>query len=76
MNYKSFTQIVTLGSSSFIPFMQLSTNDRREVIEDILDIDIFGSMNLIIKAKYSMIKELDVSVKRHIELLNEKICVM
>ena len=51
MNYKSFTQIVTLGSSSFIPFMQLSAIDRRQVIEDILDINIFSIMNMIIKAK-------------------------
>ena len=51
MNYKSFTQIVTLGSSSFVPFMQLSAVDRREVIEDILDINIFSCMNQIIKAK-------------------------
>ena len=55
MNYKSFTQIVTLGSSSFIPFMQLSANDRREVIEDILDINIFSSMNVILKAKLSAV---------------------
>jgi len=51
MNYKSFTQIVILGSSSFIPFMQLSSNHRREVIEDLLDIRIFSAMNLIIKEK-------------------------
>ena len=43
MNYKSFTQIVILGSSSFIPFMQLPTNSRREVVEDLLDIKIFSS---------------------------------
>ena len=45
MNYKSFTQIVILGSSAFIPFMQLTNNHRREVIEDLLDIKIFSSMN-------------------------------
>ena len=75
MNYKSFTQIVTLGSSSFIPFMQLSSNDRREVIEDILDINIFSSMNSIIKAKHSMLKELTAGAKHSIDLLNEKISV-
>ena len=48
MNYKSFTQIVILGSSNFIPFMQLPTNSRREVIEDLLDIKIFSSMNVIL----------------------------
>ena len=75
MNYKSFTQIVTLGSSSFIPFMQLSANDRRDVIEDILDINIFSSMNTIIKAKYSILKELNSGVNHNMDLLNEKISV-
>ena len=51
MNYKSFTQIVILGSSTFIPFMQLSAAHRREVIEDLLDIKIFSSMNVLIKEK-------------------------
>ena len=50
MNYKSFTQIVILGSSTFVPFMQLSAANRREVIEDLLDIKIFSSMNTVIKA--------------------------
>jgi len=49
MNYKSFTQIVILGSSNFVPFMQLSAANRREVIEDLLDIKIFSSMNSIVK---------------------------
>jgi DNA repair exonuclease SbcCD ATPase subunit len=57
MNYKSFTQIVILGSSTFIPFMQLSAANRREVIEDLLDIKIFSSMNTIIKDKIRQIKE-------------------
>ena len=51
MNYKSFTQIVILGSSAFVPFMQLSTNNRREVIEDLLDIKIFSTMNSLLKEK-------------------------
>ena len=51
MNYKSFTQIVILGSSTFVPFMQLSGSNRREVIEDLLDIKIFSAMNNIIKDK-------------------------
>ena len=46
LNYKSFTQIVVLGSSSFFPFMQLKSNDRRIIIEDLLDIQIFSTMNL------------------------------
>jgi DNA repair exonuclease SbcCD ATPase subunit len=57
MNYKSFTQIVILGSSSFIPFMQLPTNSRREVVEDLLDIKIFSSMNDIVKSKIRLIKD-------------------
>ena len=51
MNYKSFTQIVILGSSTFVPFMQLPVSHRREVIEDLLDIKIFSSMNTVIKEK-------------------------
>jgi len=57
MNYKSFTQIVILGSSTFVPFMQLSTTHRREVIEDLLDIKIFSSMNIVIKEKIRQSKE-------------------
>ena len=49
MNYKSFTQIVILGSSNFVPFMQLTAASRREVIEDLLDIKIFSSMNQVLK---------------------------
>jgi DNA repair exonuclease SbcCD ATPase subunit len=51
LNYKSFTQIVILGSASFVPFMQLSTANRREVVEDLLDIKIFSAMNVVIKDK-------------------------
>ena len=57
LNYKSFTQIVILGSSSFVPFMQLSAPGRREVIEDILDIKIFSSMNEVVKTKLRGIRE-------------------
>jgi DNA repair exonuclease SbcCD ATPase subunit len=57
MNYKSFTQIVILGSSTFVPFMQLSAANRREVIEDLLDIKIFSSMNSLIKEKIRSVKE-------------------
>jgi len=61
MNYKSFTQIVILGSSTFVPFMQLPAAHRREVIEDLLDIKIFSSMNMIIKEKIRQSKE-DIKV--------------
>ena len=57
MNYKSFTQIVILGSSTFVPFMQLPLSSRREVVEDLLDIKIFSSMNLLIKEKIRGCKE-------------------
>ena len=57
MNYKSFTQIVILGSSTFVPFMQLTAANRREVIEDLLDIKIFSSMNTIIKEKIRQNRE-------------------
>ena len=57
LNYKSFTQIVVLGSSSFVPFMQLKSNDRRIIIEDFLDIQIFSTMNFILKSKVSNLKE-------------------
>lgn len=61
MNFKSFTQIVILGSSAFVPFMQLATSHRREVIEDLLDIKIFSSMNAVIKEKIRQEKE-DIKV--------------
>ena len=57
MNYKSFTQIVILGSSTFVPFMQLTAANRRDVIEDLLDIRIFSSMNNLIKDKIRNLKE-------------------
>jgi DNA repair exonuclease SbcCD ATPase subunit len=57
MNFKSFTQIVILGSSNFVPFMQLSATNRREVIEDLLDIKIFSSMTNIVKEKIRSIRD-------------------
>ena len=57
LNYKSFTQIVLLGSSSFIPFMQLKTSDRRAIIEDLLDIEIFSVMNQLLKSKVAINKD-------------------
>ena len=73
MNYKSFTQIVILGSSTFVPFMQLSAANRREVIEDLLDIRIFSTMNSVIKEKIRQVKE-DVKVlELKKESLNDKV---
>ncbi len=57
MNYKSFTQIVILGSSTFVPFMQLNGSSRREVVEDLLDIKIFSAMNNLIKEKIRFVRE-------------------
>lgn len=73
MNYKSFTQVVILGSSSFVPFMQLSAADRRSVIEDILDINVFSTMNTLLKEKMSVAKEEIKEVNRTIETLKDKI---
>jgi len=73
MNYKSFTQIVILGSSSFVPFMQLTPADRREVIEDILDIKIFSVMNSLLKSKVSELKESLNIIQNKIDIANEKI---
>jgi DNA repair exonuclease SbcCD ATPase subunit len=73
MNYKSFTQIVVLGSSSFTPFMQLSAADRRAVIEDLLDIQIFSSMNAVVKEKLAIIKAETNEIKIRLEAVKEKI---
>ena len=73
MNYKSFTQIVILGSSSFVPFMQLPCNSRREVVEDLLDIKIFSSMNDIVKSKIRMIKEEVKTLELKKESLKDKV---
>ena len=73
MNYKSFTQIVILGSSTFVPFMQLTATNRREVIEDLLDIRIFSSMNNLIKDKIRGIKEEVKVLELKKESLNDKV---
>ena len=58
-NYRSFTQVVILGSSTFVPFMQLNSKARREVVEDILDIKIFSLMNLVLKTK---VREINTNI--------------
>tara|TARA_B100001094_G_scaffold104114_1_gene100420 strand:+ start:1400 stop:3118 length:1719 start_codon:yes stop_codon:yes gene_type:complete len=73
MNYKSFTQIVILGSSAFVPFMQLTATNRREVIEDLLDIKIFSSMNSIIKDKIRELKDEVRTLELKKESLNDKV---
>ena len=73
MNYKSFTQIVILGSSTFVPFMQLSAQNRRDVIEDLLDIKIFSSMGIVIKEKIRNLKEDLKVLELKKETLNDKV---
>lgn len=73
LNHKSFHQIVVLGSSSFIPFMQLNQGNRRDVIEDLLDIQVFSKMNSILKDKISKNKEEINDANYRLELAKEKI---
>ena len=73
LNHKSFHQVVVLGSSSFIPFMQLNAGHRRDVIEDLLDINIFSKMNVILKEKNSTLKDKSQSINTNIELCKTKI---
>ena len=73
MKYKSFTQIVILGSSTFVPFMQLSAQNRRDVIEDLLDIKIFSSMGIVIKEKIRNLKEELKVLELKKETLNDKV---
>ena len=73
LNYKSFTQVVILGSASFVPFMQLSPADRRAIIEDLLDIQIFSSMNGVVKEKMAVIKDTSTKNKYEMDLTSEKI---
>lgn len=73
LNHKSFHQIVVLGSSSFVPFMQLSASQRREVIEDLLDINIFSKMNGILKEGIAVIRD-KINDKNHqVDLVRSKI---
>ena len=73
LNHKSFHQIVVLGSSSFVPFMQLPGQHRRDVIEDLLDINVFSKMNVLLKEKTSILKDSIKDVKYVVELLVNKI---
>lgn len=73
LNHKSFHQVVVLGSSSFIPFMQLPSHSRREVIEDLLDINIFSKMNSLLKERNGKIREEINDLSHQVELANAKI---
>ena len=72
LNYKSFTQIVILGSASFVPFMQLSSSDRRAIIEDLLDIQIFSTMNGLLRDRLSNNKDVMIQSKSEIELTQQR----
>jgi DNA repair exonuclease SbcCD ATPase subunit len=72
LNYKSFTQIVILGSASFVPFMQLPAASRREIIEDLLDIRIFSTMNVILKDRLKVANEEIKDNETTIKFLKEK----
>ena len=73
LNHKSFHQIVVLGSSSFIPFMQLSAQHRRDVIEDLLDINVFSKMNVILKEKQGVLKDQIKDIANEIDITRAKI---
>ena len=73
LNYRSFTQVVILGSSTFVPFMQLRSKDRREVVEDILDIKIFSLMNFLLKHKVKEVSEELKSIEYEFRISKEKI---
>ena len=73
LNYKTFTQVVILGSASFVPFMQLSPGQRREVIEDILDIRIFSTMNTLLKEKQNAVKDEIARVEGELSIAKAKV---
>jgi DNA repair exonuclease SbcCD ATPase subunit len=73
LNYKTFTQVVILGSASFVPFMQLPTTQRREVIEDILDIRIFSTMNQLLKEKVQETKDAITAIENEISTAKTKV---
>jgi len=72
-NYKSFINVVILGSARYIPFMSMSSSDRRAIIEELLDIQIFSTMNILLKEKVSKLKEEIATYSYNIELSDEKI---
>ena len=73
LNHKSFHQVVVLGSSSFIPFMQLPAGHRREVIEDLLDINVFSKMNQLLREKNAQLKDQMGDISYSLEIMKNKI---
>lgn len=72
MSYKTFTQIVVIGNATYMPFMKLTPNDRRQIVDNLLDIDIFSKMNVILKSKISETKENMSNVAYEVDLSKEK----
>lgn len=73
LNYKSFNQIVVLGSATYVPFMELPAHQRREIIEDLLDIQVFSTMNLLLKDRFNMNKETITENNYQIDLTKSRI---
>ena len=73
LNHKSFHQVIVLGSSSFIPFMQLPARHRRNVIEDLLDINVFSKMNVILREKTSILKDEIKELSYNLEIANNRV---
>jgi len=73
MTFKSFCQVVILGSSNYVPFMKLTASDRRAVVENLLDIDVFSVMNALVRARFQMVKEYIKDIDYRIEIAKSKI---
>jgi DNA repair exonuclease SbcCD ATPase subunit len=73
MTYKSFCQVVILGSSNYVPFMKLTAKDRRLVVENLLDIDVFSVMNTLVRAKLQVAKEYIKDIDHKVELVKSKV---
>ena len=73
MSYKSFCQVVILGSSNYVPFMQLNASDRRSVVENLLDIDVFSVMNTLVRARLQVTKEYIKDIDRRLEITKSKV---
>jgi DNA repair exonuclease SbcCD ATPase subunit len=72
MSYKSFCQVVILGSTNYVPFMRLTAAERRSVVENLLDIDVFSNMNILLKGKLSLLKDQQKDTDSKIVLLRER----
>jgi len=73
MTYRAFCQVVILGSSNYVPFMKLPTNDRRAVVENLLDIDVFSTMNVLVKGRLQILKETLKDVEHKMELCKTRV---